>query len=112
MTDLEHGIATLNLGRLPIQLFLPAQLKTVMVSVGDNLSSGWSFSTNRGRGDNLWNTYRDAEVKTVILRFSSAITVCKYSRVSLLACDIMEVCNDNQDYLIWKWKVHVALFLV
>jgi len=33
----------------------------------DKLTPGWTFSTYRGRGDTLWNTYRDAEVTTGIV---------------------------------------------
>lgn len=64
---MEQGVAALTTGHLPPQLFPPAQLRQVLDSVSDKLSRGWSFSTYRGRGDTLWNTYRDAEVTTGIV---------------------------------------------
>ncbi len=65
--SLEASMATLTIGRLPYQLFPPAQLKQVLNEVMDKLTPGWSFSTYRNRGDTLWNTYRDAEATTGIV---------------------------------------------
>jgi len=64
---LETSIATLTMGRLPHQLFPPTHLRFVLNEVMDKLSPGWTFSTYRGRGDTLVNTYRDAEVTTGIV---------------------------------------------
>jgi len=65
--NLEASMATLTIGRLPHQLFHPAQLKKVLNEEMDKLTPGWSFSTYRNRGDVLWNAYRDAEVTTGII---------------------------------------------
>jgi len=68
INNLEQGLGYLTIGRLPPQIFPPVQLRKVLNEVMDKLSPGWSFSTYRGRGDTLWNTYRDAEVTTGIIK--------------------------------------------
>jgi len=103
--QLENGIVTLTHGQLSSQSFSPLQLRKVLDEVEDKLSPGWSFSTYRGRGDTLWNTYRDAKVSTGIvgnqLQIYISIPTYELSTEFTLyqVINLPEISNDNQHQL-------------
>ncbi|KAK4037593.1 hypothetical protein OUZ56_029624 [Daphnia magna] len=54
--DISIGLALLASGRLPPEMFPPAQLRTVLSEIRSSLASGWALTPALQRGD-LWRAY-------------------------------------------------------
>ncbi|KAK4006371.1 hypothetical protein OUZ56_011524 [Daphnia magna] len=61
--DISIGLALLASGRLPPEMFPPAQLRTVLSEIRSSLASGWALTPALQRGD-LWRAYQEANVVT------------------------------------------------
>ncbi|KZS10327.1 Uncharacterized protein APZ42_025244 [Daphnia magna] len=61
--DISIGLALLASGRLPPEMFPPAQLRTVLSEISSSLALGWALIPALQRG-NLWRAYQEANVVT------------------------------------------------
>ena len=63
--DLGIAVATLALERLPLQLFAPKKLLSVLESIEKQMPRRWALAID-SRPENLWLFYKEAVVKTAV----------------------------------------------
>ena len=67
LSELEIGFATLATGRLPQTIFGPNQLRIVLGKISSKLPTGWSLTTRVRGEEDLWGTYREADVSVAFV---------------------------------------------
>jgi hypothetical protein len=61
VSNLEIGLVTLTLGRLPPEIFSPSRLAGVVGKIMEKLPRGWTC------GSDLWDIYNEARITTAVI---------------------------------------------